>query len=450
MHEQPIHRVIDLTDPKANVLFNATLEEARQAVALGDLLGVRRLQGSFALVAVQGITVRLARSLDRPLRWFIAKRNEGPCLIAAERIDAIHRWLAAEGLANQFHPSYTRMVPAHHISEVGLVGCPDPAPVHRRFFEPTLRRLPTDLDAIAETYVSAVLRTIRSWLTLRARNGPVGVCFSGGLDSGTVLLLTYHALRESGESPSRLKAFTLSLEGEAGPDLGQAQRFLDALGLGYLLEPITAPLSAINWREAVLVLEDYKPLDVEAAAMSLALYRGIRQRYPDWRYLLDGDGGDENLKDYPIEDNPELTIRSVLMNRMLYQEGWGVQSLKHSQTYSGGLSRGCARTFAPAVLCGFEKFSPFTAPEVIEVAESIPFVELTDWQTERLYELKGKILTRGVERITGLKMPSFPKRRFQHGTVSASGFQRLFPADPHAYRRWFHGHYEQAVVAAAH
>ena len=58
--------------------------------------------------------------------------------------------------------------------------------------------------------------------------------------------------------------------------------------------------------------------------MALALGRGIRARYPEWRHLIDGDGGDENLKDYPIEENPELTIRSVIHNPMLYQEGWGV------------------------------------------------------------------------------------------------------------------------------
>ena len=32
---------------------------------------------------------------------------------------------------------------------------------------------------------------------------------------------------------------------------------------------------------------------------AVALCRGIRQRYPEWQHLLDGDGGDENLKDYP-------------------------------------------------------------------------------------------------------------------------------------------------------
>ncbi len=80
--------------------------------------------------------------------------------------------------------------------------------------------------------------------------------------------------------------------------------------------------------------------------MNLSLLQGIRSRYPDWKYIIDGDGGDENLKDYPIEENPELTIRSVLNNLMLYHEGWGVDSIKHSLTYSGGLSRGYMRTYA--------------------------------------------------------------------------------------------------------
>ncbi len=56
--------------------------------------------------------------------------------------------------------------------------------------------------------------------------------------------------------------------------------------------------------ETIRVVEDYKPLDIESATMALALARGIRARYPDWRHLIDGDGGDENLKDYPIEANP--------------------------------------------------------------------------------------------------------------------------------------------------
>ena len=97
---------------------------------------MRRIDGHFALVATAGVHVRMARSIGRPLRYFIAKRSAGPALIAADRIDAIYGYLKAEGLADQFHPSYTRMVPAHYITEVALVGCPDPNPTYRRFFAP--------------------------------------------------------------------------------------------------------------------------------------------------------------------------------------------------------------------------------------------------------------------------------------------------------------------------
>ncbi len=141
----------------------------------------------------------------------------------------------------------------------------------------------------------------------------------------------------------------------------------------------------------------------------------IRQRYPDWTWLVDGDGGDENLKDYPIEDNPELTIRSVLNNQMLYQEGWGVNAIKHSLVYSGGQSRGHIRTIAPASKFRFRGFSPYALPSVIEVAEGIPFIELTDWDHAKLYGLKGAVVKAGVRALTGLDMPIFEKQRFQKG-----------------------------------
>jgi asparagine synthase (glutamine-hydrolysing) len=176
---------------------------------------------------------------------------------------------------------------------------------------------------------------------------------------------------------------------------------------------------------------------VQAAAATLALCRGIRSRYPHWKHLIDGDGGDENLKDYPIEDNPELTIRSVLNNLMLYQEGWGVDAIKHSLTYSGGQSRGHVRTYAPAASLGFQGFSPFALPDVIEVAEGIPFIELTDWDHERLYALKGEIVRRGIELLTNRQMPVFPKRRFQAGISKSGTVESLFPSDPQLYRRLF-------------
>ncbi len=437
-HHEYVERVVDLLPSDVNDILNLSVDDARQRVWRGKPEDVRAIEGSFALIAREGKRVRLARSMDRPMRYFLAKRAEGPALVVADRMDVIRDWLKAEGLGGQFHPSYTRMVPAHYVLEIHLIGCPDPDPVYTRFFTPERNRWSTDLDAIGATYVGALALEIERWIQRVPSHEPLGVCFSGGIDSGAVFLTTYHVLRKLGMSPSRLKAFTLTF-GD-GPDLQQARQFLDAVGLGLFLEPIEADLSAIDIAETLRVVEDYKPLDIEAAAMGMTLCRGIRARYPDWRYLLDGDGGDENLKDYPIEENPELTIRSVVNNLMLYQEGWGVGKIKHSLTYSGGLSRSYTRTYAPARHFGFQGFSPFTRPDVIEVAEGIPFTELTGMDVPRLYSLKQDIVARGVRAVTGLNMPAYPKRRFQHGALPVEKLRRL-PIDESALRRQLHAAY---------
>jgi asparagine synthase (glutamine-hydrolysing) len=423
-------------DPAGNVLLNMTPAEAAEAVASGDPERVRSIDGQFAIVQKRGNLVRMARSIGRPMRYFLAKQVEGPCLVVAERIEQLREQLEKDGLGDQFHPSYSRMVPAHHLVEIALVGCPDPNPVYTRFFDPQRNSLGTDLDQIGRAYIGTLADECARWLNRIDAREPIGVLFSGGIDSGAVFLVLYHLLLRRGESPTRLKAFTLAVDGQAA-DLDQAVRFLDQLDLTMFLEAIEVPASAIDYEEAIRTIEDYKRLDVEAATMGLALCRGIRQRYPDWKYLVDGDGGDENLKDYPIEENSELTIRSVLNNRMLYQEGWGVDAIKHSLTYSGGQSRGHVRTYAPASLLGFQGFSPFALPNVISVAEGIPFIELTDWDHARLYALKGEVVRRGVEAVTGLTMPVFEKRRFQRGAVDHSSFERLFPSSEAQYRRAF-------------
>lgn len=436
MHAAYVERLVDLLDPAANVLLNMSPGEAVRRVGSGDPDQVRAIDGQFALIHKQGSTVRMARSIGRPMRYFLAKRAEGPCLVVAERIDEIHAFLRSEGLAGQFHPSYTRMVPAHYLVELALIGCPDPSPRNVRFLTPQANRLGTDLDEIGGAYIGTLAGAISRWLEQIEPREPLGVLFSGGIDSGAVLLVLYHLLLARGESPARLKAFTLAVDG-GGDDLAQARQFLEATKLGLLLEPIEVSSKQLDFRAAIGVTEDYKPLDVQSATMALALCRGIRERYPDWKYLVDGDGGDENLKDYPIEDNPELTIRSVLGNRLLYHEGWGVDAVKHSLTYSGGQSRGHVRTYAPARRLGFAGFSPYALPGVIEVAEGIPFVELTDWDHERLYALKGEVVRRGVRAVTGTQMPVFDKRRFQRGALGEQAFQAAFPDQESQYRQTF-------------
>ena len=432
----PISRVINLISKESQRLWSVDESEARRWLLAGDTDAVLGIAGSFALIAQEGERVVLARSLDRPLRYFLAKSTDGPALIVAERIDEIAAELERRGWAAQFHPSYSRMVPAHHITTLRLIGCPDPNPVHKRFFDPPRGTLPKDLDVIGRQYIEAVYSELRRWLAAQDPTAPIGVPFSGGIDSGAILLCLYKLLLNEGKSPARLKAFTLSVDGE-GEDARQAHDFLRRTNLEMLGEIIDVSSSVLDPLRAVAVIEDYKPLDVECAAVNLALLAGIRQCYPDWRLLVDGDGGDENLKDYPIEENSELTIRSVVNNRMLYQEGWGVDSIKHSLTYSGGYSRGCVRSYACAREYGFDGFSPYIRPSVIAVAEAIPFAELTEGSHERLYALKGEIVSRGVRSVLGLEMPVFPKRRFQHGSVSATEAHRVFPQDEARYRRHF-------------
>jgi asparagine synthase (glutamine-hydrolysing) len=210
---RPIERIVDLLDPRLNQIHNMSIDEARRRVLAGDPADVRAIDGSFALIAVDGATVRMARSLDRPMRYFLAKRHEGPALLVADRIDTLQRALDGAGLGQQFHPSYTRMIPAHHVVELALVGCPDPDPLYTRFFSPARAALPPDLDEIGRRYIGALAEEIRKWLLWveRESNGsaPIGVSFSGGVDSGSVFLVTYWILLQLGLSPARLSIVAL-------------------------------------------------------------------------------------------------------------------------------------------------------------------------------------------------------------------------------------------------
>ena len=336
-HYQAVERVVDLLDPAKNVLFNSTTEQARALLAEGDVEAIRRLDGHFALVATRGKSVLLARSIGRPLRYFIAKRAEGPCLIAADRIDAIHHYLHEQGLADQFHPSYTRMAPAHYVTEVALLGCPDPNPTYRRF-------LPLRRAALLASRPAGHRRSLHS--ACAARRGDEVAVAAGIRRPHRRLLFRRH--RQRLHLPCYLPRHAASRH-EPGSTQG-------VHSVGGRRRRRSCPGPAAFWRrwgwrscwsrhqgspaptstgEAVRTTEDYKPLDIQSASMALALCRGIRNRYPEWRHHRRRRRRREPERSYPIEENPELTIRSVLNNLMLYQEGWGVDSIKHSLTYTG-------------------------------------------------------------------------------------------------------------------
>ena len=211
---QPVSRVVDLLDPSLNRLSNMDVETRAAPRAQRRSGGGPRHRGSFALVAHEGRTVRLARSLDRPMRYFLAKRHEGPALYVADRIDTLHR---------RCRRRPRRPVP----SELHAHGA---GPLHRRS---RARRLPgsrSDLHALLHArarHAAGGSGPDRPPLYRRARRRnrevasdaidaarhaaePIGVAFSGGIDSGSVFLVTYHAMLRLGLAPSRLKAFVLN------------------------------------------------------------------------------------------------------------------------------------------------------------------------------------------------------------------------------------------------
>src|SRR5674476_806655 len=134
---QPVNDFVNLLDYNNNIIFNMTPEEVTAAVISGDASRVREIDGQFAIVEKVGQHVFMARSIGRPMRYFLAKQTTGPLLIVAERIDEIYNFLKTKGLHTQFHPSYTRMVPAHFVVRLEVVGCPDPCLSLIHISEPT-------------------------------------------------------------------------------------------------------------------------------------------------------------------------------------------------------------------------------------------------------------------------------------------------------------------------
>ena len=419
-----IDRTVDLVGARFSGLSGAGEQDVVSAIRRCDTSALASTDGHFAGIARDGRTVRLARTIGIPLRYFVAKMYHGPFLVVSDRIDRIFAWCQSQRIGWQFDPAYTRMVPAHYVAELDQVGCPDPSPRYHRFFNPRIAQGSAEIDHAGAAYVQTAFAAVRDWLSRVPSDEPVGVAFSGGIDSLATLLLARHACLELGRDADSIRAFTLDFGG--GRDAAQAESGVRDLGIERVWERVDIAPTRYDLEEAIGVIEDYHPLDVECAAAGLCLLRGIRERYPSLTYMLDGDGGDENLKAYPLEDS-DLTLSSVLRNPLLYQEGWGVDAIKHSPVYSGGLSRGYVRTYAPASALGFTAFSPFSVRSVIAAAAAIPFEQVLGGHLERLYTLKQEVVSAGIRAVLGVDMPVNPKRRFQDGAG---------PAHPRMTKTW--------------
>src|SRR6478752_7661267 len=117
-----VDRLIDLTGVRTTALTGASGDEVASAVARGDVGRLALTGGHFAGSGRDGSTVRLARSIGLPLRYFVAKMYHGPFLVMSDRMDRMFDWCQQERIGWQFDPYYTRMVPAHYLIEIDQVG----------------------------------------------------------------------------------------------------------------------------------------------------------------------------------------------------------------------------------------------------------------------------------------------------------------------------------------
>jgi len=195
------------------------------------------------------------------------------------------------------------------------------------------------------------------------------------------------------------QSLTLAV-GWPGSDVDQAEKFSGVARPGDVFETIRSGSDDLDIRDAIRVIEDYKPLDVQSAVMALALCRGIRRPLPDWKYLVDGDGGDENLKTIRSKRTPSSRSAASSKQFDALSGRWGGRG---DQAFADLQPAARARTHPSSArpACSTRGFSPYALPNVIEVAEGIPFIDLTDWQHDKALLAQRRDHASRVEAVTG-------------------------------------------------
>src|SRR5881628_981821 len=96
-----VERLVDLVGPRAVGLVGGELGALAEAVQAGNTPPLAATDGHFAAVGREGSTVRLARTIGLPLRYFVAKMYHGPFLVVSDRMDRMFAWCQQERIGWQ-------------------------------------------------------------------------------------------------------------------------------------------------------------------------------------------------------------------------------------------------------------------------------------------------------------------------------------------------------------
>ena len=81
MRHSYVARIVNLINEDIQQPRSVTVEHAHTLLRSDNPEDVMKIQGSFALLVRDGQRVRMARSLNQPMRYFLAKEAAGPMLV---------------------------------------------------------------------------------------------------------------------------------------------------------------------------------------------------------------------------------------------------------------------------------------------------------------------------------------------------------------------------------
>ena len=306
----------------------------------------RQLDGDFAIVLADPESGMVHLTRDpygvRPLYW-------GTGLDAQGRI-----WYGVVSEIKGF-PAGATQVDAVEPGTVMTVSVTDGSTFTTTWHQPPWLKVPrwhSSLEGLTEggqALRQALEEAVAKRLsTVRA----VGACLSGGLDSSLVAALAARRLNRSGK---RLHTYSIGMAGS--PDLEHARLVAAHIGSDHHERIVTPEECLAAIPEVVRAVESFDITTVRASVGNYLVGRLVREKTPDVKVVLNGDGADEALGGYLyMRAAPDDAAFEAETDRLL----------REIHMYD------VARSERSMAAHGLESRSPFLDRQFIVVARALP------------------------------------------------------------------------------